>query len=80
MQWLWANFLKIVKQANYIAALIDSRLYETNIGTCIGLLWSSILITSTVKINISVANISADPIINTPLGSSHARKVIISAR
>ena len=37
------------------------------IGTCIGFPWSAVPITDTVKMSISVADISADPIIGTPL-------------
>ena len=37
------------------------------IGTYIGFLWLAVPITDTVKMSISVANISADPIIGTPL-------------
>ena len=40
------------------------------IGTCIGFLWFAVPITNTVKMSISVADISANPIISAPLIST----------
>ena len=47
------------------------------IGTCIGFLWFAVPITDTVKMSISMADISADPIIGTPLDSIETHSFVI---